>query len=501
MLFTDYIDNFQGECMKSLKLNTILNAFRMTLTVLVPLITFPYISRIFLAEGSGKINFVSSVIQIFTLFASLGFYTYGVREGAKVRNDREKFSKFGQEMLFINIIATAVTYVVFLACVFFLPAFQSYKVLLLIQGITIGFTALSMDWVFGVFEDYYYITVRQILCHLFIIATLFIFIHKSEDIYLYVCLHTFATAASCIFSIIYSRKYLFYTPRKDFDYHIVTHLSPIFALFATSLAAKVYTNIDTVLLGFMTADYNVGLYSAAVKINTVLITFFSAMSPVFMPRIISYIEKKDYDSYHSLLKRILGMIIGLGLPAVVGIEMLSDQIIRIIADDSFAPAAFTMRILAPIVLINACANVLYYDVLVIYKKEKSVLLCTVFGAVINLILSVILIPLFAEKGAAIGSIISEMATLLIAVIVCIKLDKRVTKAIPKIINYIIGGFLIAAWCALCTHFIENFILQTIVAIVGSVGLYFLALIVLRDFLGQEIVKQGKKFINKVFKKS
>lgn len=485
--------------MKSLKFNTVLNSFRMTLTVLVPLITFPYTSRIFLTEGSGKINFIGSVIQIFTLFASLGFYTYGVREGAKVRDDREKFSKFGQELLFINIIATAVTYAVYLACVFFLPLFRPYRTLLLIQGLTIGFAALSMDWVFGAFEDYYYITVRQIACQIFTIASLFIFIHKSEDIYLYVFLNTLATAVSCTCSVIYSRKYLFYKPRKDFDYHIAIHLSPIFALFATSLAAKVYTNVDTILLGFMTADHNVGLYSAAVKINTVLITFFAAMSPVFMPRIIGYIEKNDYDNYYSLLRRILGVIVGLGLPAVVGIEILSDRIIRIIAEDSFAPAALTMRILAPIILINACVNVLYYDVLVLYKKEKKVLLCTVIGTATNLIISIILIPFFAENGAAIGSIISEIITLLIAVFICVRLDKRIIKAIPRIRNYIIGGILIVAWCIFCMHFIENLILQTLVAIIGSIGLYFLALIVLKDFMGQEIFKQGGKIIKKVFK--
>ena len=487
--------------MKSLKFNTILNSFRMTLTVIGPLITFPYISRIFLTEGSGKINFVGSVIQIFTLFASLGFYTYGVREGAKVRDDREKFSKFGQELLFINILATALTYAAFLACVFFLPSFQPYRTLLLIQGLTIGFTALSMDWVFGVFEDYYYITVRQIACQIFTIASLFIFVHKAEDINLYVFLNTFAAVASCTCSVIYSRKYLFYKPRKYFDYHIVTHLSPIFALFATSLAAKVYTNIDTVLIGFMTADQNVGLYSAAVKINTVLITFFAAMSPVFMPRIISYMESNDYNSYYSLLKRILGLIMGLGLPAVVGIEMLSDQIIRLIADDSFAPAALTMRILAPIILVNACANVLYYDVLVLYKKEKSVLFCTASGAVINLIMSMILIPFFAENGAAAGSIISELATLLIAAFVCIHLDKRIIKAVPKIRNYVVGSILIVVWCVFCMHFIEHFILQTLVAIVGSVGLYFLSLIVLKDFMGQEIVKQGKKVFKKAIRRT
>ena len=76
---------------KSLKLNTLLNAFRMLLTVLIPLITFPYTSRIFLTEGSGQLNFASSLVQVFILFASLGIYTYGVREGAKFRNEIVSF--------------------------------------------------------------------------------------------------------------------------------------------------------------------------------------------------------------------------------------------------------------------------------------------------------------------------------------------------------------------------------------------------------------------------
>ena len=136
--------------MKSLKINTVLNAFRMTLTVLVPLITFPYISRIFLADGIGKINFVNSVVQIFTLFASLGTGIYGTRAGAMFVGRRDKLSKLEHELLFINIISSLFTYAVFLACVFFIPAFADCKGLLLILGTTIGFTAINPDWVLGV---------------------------------------------------------------------------------------------------------------------------------------------------------------------------------------------------------------------------------------------------------------------------------------------------------------------------------------------------------------
>lgn len=484
--------------MKSLKINTVLNAFRMTLTVLVPLITFPYISRIFLAEGIGKINFVNSVVQIFTLFASLGTGIYGTRAGAMFVGRRDKLSKLEHELLFINTISSLLTYAVFLACVFFIPAFADNKGLLLILGATIGFTAINPDWVLGVHVDYTYITFRYIIIQIFTLAFLFIFIHKPEDIYAYVLLSAFSSIIAVVLTFIYCRKYVSFCPQTKFSYSIKPHLKPILILFATSLAAKVYSNIDTVLLGLMAGDSNVGLYSAAVKINTIIITFFAAMSPVFIPKIIELKEKKYIDEYILLLRKILGLVLGFGIPAVIGIEMLGDQIIYVLADKSFAPASLTMRLLAPIVLLNACANVLYYDILVPYGKESKVLFCTVMGAIINLIVSMALIPLYQENGAAIGSVIAEIASLVAAVIFCNKVDRQFLSKMPCIRNYLIGGAVIVAWCLLCMKIIYNTFLLLLTAIFGSVILYFIILILLKDFIGKEIITQAKKILQKFF---
>ena len=198
------------------------------------------------------------------------------------------------------------------------------------------------------------------------------------------------------------------------------------------------------------------------------------------------------------MKKILGLIIGLGVPAVVGMEMLSNQIISVIADKSFGSASLTMRLLAPIVLLNACANVLYYDILVPYGKENKVLFCTAMGAIINLIVSMALIPLYQENGAAIGSVIAEIASLAAAVIFCNKVDRQFLSKMPCIRNYLIGGAVIAAWCLLCLKIIYNTFLLLLTAIFGSVILYFIILILLKDFIGKEIITQVKNILKKIF---
>ena len=89
---------------KSLKINFIMNAFLTMSSFIFPLITFPYISRILLPEGTGKVSFATSVISYFVILAQLGIPTYGIRACAKVRDNREELSKTAHELLVINII-------------------------------------------------------------------------------------------------------------------------------------------------------------------------------------------------------------------------------------------------------------------------------------------------------------------------------------------------------------------------------------------------------------
>ena len=90
---------------KSLTLNTILYTLKSIFSIVYPLITFPYISRVLSAEGVGQYSFSNSVVSYFLLIAALGTSTYAIREGAKIRDDREKFQKFAQEIFSINIIS------------------------------------------------------------------------------------------------------------------------------------------------------------------------------------------------------------------------------------------------------------------------------------------------------------------------------------------------------------------------------------------------------------
>ena len=74
----------------SLKTNTVLNSIKTLTSILFPLITFPYISRVLLPENVGKNNFGSSIVAYFSLMASLGISSHAIRECSTAEDDRER---------------------------------------------------------------------------------------------------------------------------------------------------------------------------------------------------------------------------------------------------------------------------------------------------------------------------------------------------------------------------------------------------------------------------
>ena len=147
---------------KSIKVNFIMNAFLTCSNFIFPLITFPYVSRVLLADGNGKINFATAIINYFVLFASLGMPLYGVRTCAIVRDDRKKLSRTVKELFTISMVATALSLVVLLVMIGIVPKFQEYRGLLLVLSSNIWLQALGMDWLYQALEEYSYITVRSV---------------------------------------------------------------------------------------------------------------------------------------------------------------------------------------------------------------------------------------------------------------------------------------------------------------------------------------------------
>ena len=275
---------------KSLKSNFIMNAILTMSQFIFPLITFPYVSRILLPEGTGKVSFATSIISYFAIFAQLGIPTYGIRACAKVRDNKEELSRTVQELFIINLIMSGIAYVALLGAIAVIPRLHQEKELILIVSLTILFNAIGMEWLYKALEQYTYITIRSIIFKFIALLAMFALIHQQSDYVIYGGISIFASSASNIFNFLHAHKYISLKPLGQYNFQ--RHLKAVVIFFAMSCATTIYTHLDTVMLGFMTSDVEVGYYNAAVKIKTILVSIVTSLGVVLLPRASYYVEHK-----------------------------------------------------------------------------------------------------------------------------------------------------------------------------------------------------------------
>ena len=136
--------------MKSLKHNAVMNTILSISTIVFPLITYPYVARVLGVEMNGRLSFAQSTINYFSLFATLGITTYGIKACAQVRDSKEKLSRRVQELLIINIITTVVVFVALVASIMLVPKFNKEWMLLIIYSLNIILN--YSQYLFGIFN-------------------------------------------------------------------------------------------------------------------------------------------------------------------------------------------------------------------------------------------------------------------------------------------------------------------------------------------------------------
>ena len=478
----------------SVKYNFIMNFILTASQFLFPLITFPYISRVLQPAGNGKIAFVSSIANYFMLVASLGIPTYGIRACAQVRNDRRKLSQTVKEIFLINFAMTICVIVIYMVSVFCVPKFYAEKELFLVYGINILLNMFGMNWVFQALEQYDYITFRSILFKIIAIVLMFLFVHQYDDYVVYGAITVFAAVGSNILNFIRLRKYIdFKTIQK---YHIKKHVVPILVLFAQSLVISVYTNLDTVMLGFIKTDTDVGYYNVAVKIKVILLSLVTSLGNVLLPRMSYYIKQNMVEDFKKTMLKALNFTALLAIPLVFYFVMYSKESICFLAGEGYAGAVFAMQLITIAIIPSGITGVLGLQVLTSLEKEKYVLYSVIVGAVVDFLLNMCFIPSYGAAGAAGATMVAEFVVLFVQIYYTRDLLCQMVKKIRIHIYLflaVMGGIL--SYFVKCLRFNSYFLILAISAIVFF-GIYGIGLILFKEENIMQMIYELRKKLNK-----
>ena len=439
-----------------LQVNMILNAIKGVMSVLFPLITFPYISRVLGVDNIGKYNFSYSIICYFILIADLGIQTYAIREGARFRNKKCEIDKFASQIFSINIISMLISYLLFFICLILFENLSNYKILLLILSLQIIFKTITVDWLYNIFEDYTFITIRSIIFQIIAMILMFAFVKDENDVEIYAFTTVVASAGAGILNLLFSKKHCHLGLTLSLD--LKKHFKPIIILFALTLTVTIYVSSDVTILGIVCGDTTVGIYSVSVKIYTVAKTLLTSILLVSVPHLAAALGENNNNKFNSTAKKIHSTLISLTFPMMTGICLLHDEIIEVVAGKEYIAASSSLILLSIAIIFGMLSYFWSQCILINFKKDFLVFRITLLSAIINILLNIILIPAWKENAAAITTIISEGVSFSL----CYFYGEKYVNMNEKysiLLKTIVGCLLMA----ILTYFLKSILVQSIVS--------------------------------------
>lgn len=420
--------------MVSIKKNFIYQFSYQILSILLPLLTTPYISRVFGANGMGEYSYTYTIAYYVFVLAMLGFDTYGQRVIVMYRNDRDKMCEAFWQIYFLQIITSS--FVSILYWIYVILFAKEHFVLSSIQYIVVLGAFTNIVWLFEGVEDFKRISLRNIEVKIVSVILIFLFVRKPSDIWIYALIISGSTFAGNLLFFIYSRKYI---SLKRFDVlKSFKHFKGVLLVFVPQIGITIFMQMDKLMIGQYSTMRELGYYQNAEKIVNLPITLILTVGTVMMPRIAAFHSMGDKSKISSYIVLSMKWLMIGSIGCMFGIMAVSRDFVILFSGSDFAGSYLVVSSLALIIIFMAWENVLQKQYMVPLKKDKFVAVIMSLAAVINVIINFLLIPKMNATGAIIGSVISHIFICMTEGIYLRK-ELPVLKMIRKILPYLLCG--------------------------------------------------------------
>lgn len=475
--------------MSSVKKNFLYNSMYQILTMIIPLVTTPYISRVLGPKGIGIYSYAYSIAYYFVIFVILGLNNYGNRTIAATKDNKLEMSKnFWNIYVTQFVLGIAAILVYILYSIFY----SSNPKVSIILGLYVLSSTFDVNWFFYGMEQFKLTVTRNTLIKLSSVAAIFIFVKSDKDVALYCFIMSLGFLLSQL--IIWPfliRQVVFVKPTWA---EAKKHIKPNLMLFTTVIAVSLYKVMDKIMLGFMSEYSQVGFYESSEKVINIPIGFITALGSVMLPRTTHKVAKGGNQDIRTIrISLIFAMFMASSL--CFGIMGVADVFVPIFYGKGYDLCISLFMILLPSCIFLAFANVIRTQYLLPHKMDKAYIVSTFIGAGVNLLVNYLLIPRFAAIGAAIGTLIAEAAVCFYQCYKCRKqlpIGSFVVECLPMVLAGLIMFIILKA---IKITALNDIALLSVKVVLGAC-IYFATLILLMLIRKKEY----KELLSSIYKK-
>lgn len=475
--------------MANLKKNITYNVIYHILVLILPLITAPYISRILGPEGVGIYSYTHSIAHYFVVFSMLGLTKYGNRLIAKVKGDKEELSKTFCNLYFIQAMVSTIAIVAY--TIYFVGINEKYRIFFLIQLIQVGSVLFDINWFFFGMEQFKLTVTRNVIIRGLSTVAIFVFVKTPEDLGIYIGI----IAGSLLLSNIILWRFLFKHIKfvKPQFKEALKHIKPLFILFIPVVAVSIFRTMDKIMITLLSDVVQTGLYENADKIVLIPTTIITAIGTVMLPRMSNIIAQGNKENSNRYIRDSMQFVLGLAIGMMFGIAVIAEMFAPLYFGEAFTQAGPIIKYLTPIVFLTSWNNVVRTQHIIPQEKDKVYIIAIILGAVINLVLNIIFIPLYGAMGAVIGTLAAFSAVFLYQTINTRK-ELDFIQYLKDNYLFFVSGILMYLSVSIIRKFIGVGYWQLVVLIIIGVAVYALASILLFFVLKKDRFERMKSLL-------
>lgn len=422
----------------SAKKNFVFQFIYQVVVLVIPMITSPYLTRTLGGTSLGIYSYTYSIAYYFVIFAMLGIEKHGQRIISQRRDDITKLRRTFWSLYAVHAFASVLA---LLAYVIYVFAICSSDVnVAWAQTVYVATALIDLTWLFFGLEKFKMVTVRNFIIRIVNTVCIFLFIKSPSDLLLYTVLMAVAGCAGQL--VLFPRVIAEIPPIKFSKEDLKEHIKPLLTLFVAVIAVTLYTVFDKTLLGLMVSKESVAYYEYSDKIINIPKTFIKIISTVLFPKACQYAAVKNYDKMRRNFEKSIFVSYLIGFASAFGLLAVSNQLALLYYGDEFAVCGEIIAMMSPLIPMIGIGEALRIQFIYPLKMDMTMVKVLVLNAVVNLLLSTMLIPSLGITGAVIGTLAAQMTGLVIEIFIVRKYMSMKWMLLECLPFVIIGGVML-----------------------------------------------------------
>ena len=446
----------------SVSKNLVFQFFYQVVMLVLPLIISPYLTRTLGSSGLGAYTYSYTIAYYFILFANLGISRHGQRTVAEKIAKKEDYQKAFWSILYLHFLVSAVVAAIYFIFVFIFC--KDNKALFLVEGIFVCSAIFDITWFFYGIEKFKSVVIKNTIIKIIEFALIFLFVKSQADLIIYAII-----VSSGIFLgqlVLLPGALKICKPVFVKKEEIISNIKPMFVFFISVLAVSLYTVFDKVLIGLMVDKSNVAFYEYSNKIISIPLTFITIIGTVLFPKACQLASQNDTAGQKKYINASLLLTSFIGMGTMFGLFSISKEFSIIYFGEGFSECGMIMICMSGLPYIIGVGEIIRSQFMIPYHMDFHFNFCIVANAILNIVLSIALIPVLGVYGAVVGTCAAELFGCSYQLFICRKYLK-LKDIFAKLFPFVFIGFFMFGFINILSSFLNEGIVGLIVKVLSG----------------------------------